>query len=92
MTPWYRGFKGTIEKIGDGKYTMSGIVKQIDDNTYDVTELPIGMWTQNYKETLEKWVAGTTEKEPPYVKVAFQIQILAVTSTYPLIGLQRISY
>ena len=54
MTPWYRGFNGTIEKKSDtqfvsiGKYTMS------TGNTVVVTELPIGRWTDDYKKWLLK--------------------------------------
>lgn len=34
----------------------------------EITELPIGTWTQPYKEQLEKWVTGT-DNNPAYVKV-----------------------
>lgn len=51
--PWYRGFKGVVEATSDpikfniwGKYTING-------NKLVVTELPIGVWTQPYKEHLD---------------------------------------
>jgi DNA topoisomerase-2 len=53
-TPWYRGFRGTIEAAGPEKYISKGVY------THDplqrrlvITELPIGTWTQSYKEYLE---------------------------------------
>ncbi|KAG8684609.1 DNA topoisomerase 2 [Ceratobasidium sp. 395] len=66
MTPWYRGFKGSIEKIGEDKYKVSGIVERTNTGV-DVKELPIRVWTQNYKEQIEEWLVGT-EKVPQIVK------------------------
>ena len=56
MKPYYRGFKGAIIKqvekgitkfITKGKYT-------IDDDKIIITELPIGKWTHDFKEFIEK--------------------------------------
>jgi hypothetical protein len=60
--------QGKIEKTAEGKYTCSGIVNRLDDQTVEITELPIGMWTQSYKEQLEEWIVGT-EKVPACIKV-----------------------
>ena len=56
MTPWYRGFEGTIEKDKDSdvKYVCSGIMKRIDDKRIEVSEIPIGMSTDQFREHLEK--------------------------------------
>jgi DNA topoisomerase-2 len=54
MTPWYRGFKGTIEHVGEHKYSITGAYEIVDETTMIITELPIGMWTQTYKEFLEE--------------------------------------
>lgn len=58
LMPWYRGFNGTIEKVGDGKYITYGVWK-IDDakRTLHITELPINVWTDNYKAFCEKMLA-----------------------------------
>ncbi|ELU41451.1 DNA topoisomerase 2 [Rhizoctonia solani AG-1 IA] len=66
MFPWYRGFKGNIEKIGEDKYKVSGIVERTAKGV-DIKELPIRVWTQSYKEQLEEWLVGT-QKSPPFVK------------------------
>ncbi|GAA5960302.1 hypothetical protein JCM3765_002536 [Sporobolomyces pararoseus] len=67
MHPWYRGFRGTIEKGDKEGYKCSGIISRIDDSTVEITELPIRAWTQTYKEMLESWVAGS-DKQPIWVK------------------------
>lgn len=52
ITPWYRGHTGKIEKSGDSRYTSWGRVVN-EKNTKVVDELPIGLWTDNFKEFLE---------------------------------------
>ncbi|KAI9089602.1 DNA topoisomerase [Phlyctochytrium arcticum] len=66
LDPWYRGFKGTIERTGD-RYKISGIFRKVDNNTVEITELPVGSWTQTYKEFLEVQLVGT-EKVQPSIK------------------------
>lgn len=57
LSPWYRGFKGSIAANSDtekGGFEVAGVVKKISNNQIDVTELPIKKWTQDYKEFLSK--------------------------------------
>ncbi|SCV70341.1 BQ2448_1735 [Microbotryum intermedium] len=67
MHPWYRGFRGSIEKTDKDGYVSTGHIERIDDATVEITELPIRTWTQTYKEMLESWVVGT-EKSPALIK------------------------
>jgi len=53
MVPWYAGFKGTIVKESDNKYISTGVWNRGSPTSIEVTELPIGKWTQTYKEFLE---------------------------------------
>ncbi|KAG7578464.1 C-terminal associated domain of TOPRIM [Arabidopsis thaliana x Arabidopsis arenosa] len=57
MDPWYRGFKGTIEKTaskeGGCTYTITGLYEEVDDTTIRVTELPIRRWNDDYKQFLQ---------------------------------------
>lgn len=59
IIPWYHGFTGTIEKIGDHKFVTSGRMQKMagkKDGIFEITELPIGTWTNRYKEELETMV------------------------------------
>ena len=58
MTPWYRGFKGIIEEISPGVYVSKGVYT-ISGKTITISELPVGTWTNDYKEFLE----GLIEKK-----------------------------
>jgi DNA topoisomerase-2 len=52
MTPWYRGFSGTIMKLGPNQWITKGTYILINATTVEITELPINCWTQKYKEFL----------------------------------------
>lgn len=67
IDPWYYGFKGTIEKIGDNKYNTHGIITRIKEGKQLITELPIGEWTNRYKERLTEMYKNQQIKDftPP---------------------------
>lgn len=52
ITPWYLGFKGTITPEKEGTYKSRGVYTWLNDETLEITELPIGTWTDDYKEFL----------------------------------------
>ena len=54
MTPWYRGFCGTIDHVGKQKFAVQGCIEKVNTTTLRVTELPIGVWTNTYMEMLTK--------------------------------------
>ena len=53
LTPWYQGFTGEITKVGDGAFVTKGRYTIKSNTTVEITELPIGRWTQDYKEFLD---------------------------------------
>jgi DUF4097 and DUF4098 domain-containing protein YvlB len=67
--------KGAIEQCGADKYNVSGMIEKTGPTTLEVTELPVRMWTQTYKEFLETLLNGT-EKTQPFIKVAVFISNL----------------
>jgi DNA topoisomerase-2 len=66
MNPWFRGFTGNIEDIGGDRWKSSGRVQQTGDNEVEITELPIRMWTQDFKDKLEDIIKA--EKTPSFIK------------------------
>jgi len=79
MTPWYRGFKGTIVESSPGVFTCSGVY-DVKGKTITVSELPVGTWTNDYKEFIEsliekKVVADFREKHTE-LNVHFEIDFV----------------
>jgi len=53
FAPYTTGFKGKITKIDKQDYLVEGLWKTVGDLT-TITELPIGTWTADFRETLDK--------------------------------------
>jgi len=53
ILPWYRGFTGKVEKISPNKFATYGHVKEEKQGVHIVDELPIGLWTEKFKENVE---------------------------------------
>ena len=71
IRPFYQGFKGTITELSDNKYLIKGIYEIMGANTIKVTELPIGFWTDDFKEHLEELITGPQkEKEGEKTKTS----------------------
>ncbi|MCJ1284626.1 DNA topoisomerase 2 [Xylographa opegraphella] len=66
MTPWFRDFKGEVTQMGPDRYKFSGIVKQTGDTEVEITELPIRVWTQDFKDKLVETIKA--EKGPSWIK------------------------
>lgn len=58
IEPYFKGFKGVIKNISteaqQPKYIIKGNYEIVADRKVRITELPIGTWTDDYKEFLEK--------------------------------------
>ncbi|BCS83056.1 DNA topoisomerase 2 [Cotonvirus japonicus] len=63
MKPWYRHFTGSIEKIENNKYISRAKYEIIGTDTIHITDLPVGVWTDNYKVFLDNLInEGTTKR------------------------------
>ena len=60
IEPYAEGFTGTIEWMED-KYVITGKYDVLDATKVHITELPLGTWTDDYKEYLEKCIDGTVK-------------------------------
>ncbi|XP_011051351.1 PREDICTED: DNA topoisomerase 2 isoform X1 [Acromyrmex echinatior] len=67
MIPYYKNFKGVVESCGDFRYVISGEISVIGPDKVEITELPIGTWTQAYKETVLEPMLHGTEKTPAII-------------------------
>ena len=63
MQPYYRGFKGTINKLSSTCYSVHGNYERIGDKKIRITELPLGVWTYNYQEFLESIIIDSKDKK-----------------------------
>ena len=68
MTPWFRGWKGTPEPDGPNRFKFNGIAQpdETSGNEVVITELPIRMWTDDFKARLEEILRA--EKAPSFIK------------------------
>lgn len=66
LIPWTRGFKGTIMPTDETNttFTCSGVYNFIGEKSVEISELPIGTWTEDYKAFLEEYL----EKNPKVMK------------------------
>jgi len=58
MVPWYRGFTGSVRRLAANQWMTKGKYRVLDATTVEVTELPVGSWTQDFKSILDMYEAG----------------------------------
>ena len=61
--PYYEGFKGTISKISDAKFLIKGVYEKVAPDKIRVVELPVGHWTEDFKELLEGLIETKVDKD-----------------------------
>ncbi|KAH0559944.1 DNA topoisomerase 2 [Trichoglossum hirsutum] len=66
MTPWFRGWTGEVKQTAPDRYKFSGVIKQVSETEVEITELPIRVWTQDFKDKLEEVIKA--EKIPSFIK------------------------
>jgi DNA topoisomerase-2 len=73
--PYYEGFTGSITKITDSKFLFKGSYEKMETDKIKVTELPVGYWTEDFKELLND-LQNDKDKEGkkivPFVKDVFE--------------------
>ena len=84
MTPWYKNFKGTIIEVDNtpGKYITKGIYEVVK-NEIIIKELPIGRWTNDFKELLDTLVDDkiqSFENHSSETNVMFKIKCKDITN------------
>ena len=66
MQPWFRGFTGEVVNMGQDRFRFSGVIKQTGETEVEITELPIRLWTNDFKARLEEIIKA--EKVPAFIK------------------------
>jgi DNA topoisomerase II len=57
ILPFYRDFQGEIIWDDENqKYLCRGVIKSVEPRVYKITELPIGIWADNYLNHLDKMI------------------------------------
>lgn len=52
--PHFIGWKGTVERLSENQYSLTGIVEKVNTTTLKVTELPVGYDVDKFKSILVK--------------------------------------
>ncbi|CAF4129449.1 unnamed protein product, partial [Rotaria sp. Silwood2] len=54
LIPWYKNFTGEIKLLDNDRSrgVINGVCAKLDETSIEITDLPIGTWTQHYKETI----------------------------------------
>lgn len=65
LKPWWQGFKGEVVSAEDGHGWITKGVAKFDDEkkTITITELPVGIWTKDYKAFLDEIASVEKVKE-----------------------------
>jgi DNA topoisomerase-2 len=83
INPFYKNFKGTIQRIGNGntddsasapaKYLIKGCYTILDDKKIRITELPVGTWTEDYKKFIEQLIEPVAKKSSDAAGAGIQL-------------------
>jgi DNA topoisomerase-2 len=63
FTPYYKSFQGTCEPFEGKKYILKGKYTKTANNKIRVEELPIGYWTDDFKQHIENLMEGDKTKK-----------------------------
>jgi len=92
VLPWFKGFKGKVYR-NDKQTVIEGAYEIVNSTTIRITELPIGVYQDDYKEHLNKLEDEGIIKE--YIDSStedgfdFEIKVPRVTSGTPIFEMGR---
>ena len=76
IIPSYRGFKGIVTQLSQSKFATTGsyTVDKLNSSV-KITELPIGIWTDDYKCYLEKLMDDQTSDIRSYADLSTDLHV-----------------
>ena len=82
LDPWWFGFKGAVVRQDDQTWLTKGVYT-FDDakHTVTITELPVGMWTKDYKAFLDGLCEEEDKKSKEAKKEAKKAETASTSST-----------
>jgi DNA topoisomerase-2 len=75
IEPYYEGFKGTISKLSKQKYLIKGRYSIVGTDVIQITELPVGTWTEDYKAFIESLMDDKDKKRKKKIWVKSYIDM-----------------
>jgi DNA topoisomerase-2 len=74
LRPWWQGFKGEVTAGADGHSYITKGISVFDDEkkTVTITELPVGVWTKDYKMFLDEVASVEKTKDGEKVPKAME--------------------
>ena len=70
--PWFRKFKGDIKKLPNScNYMTFGKYVKLDSARIKITELPIGTWTEDYKQFLDTLLIDKSKPSSKQILISF---------------------
>lgn len=64
MKPWYQGFNGDVDKVGETKFQTKGRYTE-RDGVIHVTELPVGLWNSKFQKILDEKEVRYSNRSTP---------------------------
>lgn len=87
LTPWYKGFTGTITKEVD-QCVITGAIEVMNTSTLKITELPVGMYTVAYRNVLnsleDKEIIKSYEDNCSEEKTEFVVKVSREVAAKPI--------
>ena len=70
IKPWYRGFTGSIDEYETNAFITKGLFTTLGQDQINISELPVGTWTEKYIEFLDKMTIerGSKEESKQFIK------------------------
>jgi DNA topoisomerase-2 len=62
FVPYYDGFQGEISQVNENHFIVKGKYEIVGIDKIRITELPVGFWTNDFKEYLEELSDGVDSK------------------------------